>query len=1288
MASAALKGLTKFANPANLKTLADTASKQSGKISSITDKINTASSLIPPGGPSAGPPTGETNTDADPQKKLQEGLLNAIQKVPSFNLSSLWESNEYYNPLNKFKKEIKQVFKRVKEKTCQLTNQPDFSKLILDAITTTILTHIHKNMHFFDKVKENPDASIIPAKEDAFFYQMYDNLFKLLLSVDNPEGHLFIIKQCTLLLYEIEENSDETNTTEEHKNDNERARKEWLESFVPRVVSNVLFVEAFTNIPEFSEKMTKNAEFLKKIVEKNNSNGENEFTAELIKYLNSTDNADINHLKTLDDFIAKIEDIRVSVKIEEQSGGNMGGIPLPIPSLASVGKIPGSKNLLSSAKLPTLTTIKDTISKIPIAKDADVKGAIGSLVKTPADNGDVKKDEKIVIPNVEHGDVVKFPDNAGYFNLNLIKSEIKDTLVKIEEKICEIMNRKEFHKLLKETIFNDIESNIRLHSSFFKPIDIDNAEIKIENLFFYYSYTILFNLLLKYKNANVYKYITDYCGKIVDNLKEIKDKKDSELSNKQKTQRNNQRLWLNDFSREVVMKNTLFMNEVFKNDSFCSMLFYNPFFAKYALEGTFLQNLRDYWATENYSAERHADENQKRVEEDAKALADEGVIEDPAVIEQMNTMKKEAQDKLNSRKKQFLVFIDNLRTRLQSVRNTARQPPQGGTILSGGKDELDPLSIAVALSNSMTPIGKNVSDTVGKATEKKATEKITTEKIPTEKIAEEDNALKNNPSIDKNTAKEVIDKIPVAKKEDGGPLYNSTEIGIFQKTDNCPDDIMKMIGVKGLTKEDNNPVIKRIVQKYIQDSEIGVKFQDFFIKHIQLFGSSSVEKMYEETKAKDFAMIYQLTEYFKQNRPNPDSEDNQEHLVIKITQPGNKEELVAYIASKTNGYRILLNCILKNKKLRNSRLFLFRNMFAKMSAEDVSAFLFKRKYKNSLNCEGILDEIRKIKTKVGGDDPAELKKREKATEGKIDKNLDKPVEEKATDKNLDKPQENQQKPQKSAIEKNLDKLESRLWEGTKQISNLPETLHKLNKKKIVIADKACSPELTELFEKHATVESGEHPIDATILKQMITHFISGKKIVTLFEKDVLGKMSLTTAETDNIVKRLMVLLLKPGQPIGNIQGIIQDEKTEIIFNKIFSKLEPFDSRSAILSVYDKLSKQPIMSTKGSLFVEIMNDFYEGYENQTKMRDFLNEVVIELIQTRREEDKALIDSIEKVCSSTKTPTDSSLTNIPQPPQKTGGFAPPTKKNKEQTKRLYPTSKAKNKTYRRRFRGQRL
>ena len=1431
--------------------------------------------------------SGANGTPGTPNLGSAVNVINNIaQSVKGIDLSGLLESREYFALSYKFKKEIKAVFKRVKEKTCGVMNTPEFHKAIQESMVSSILSHMNSNAHFLIKEEKKTESNNslaltkVVEKEMSFYYQMYAILFLILLDIDTPETHLFIINQFYTLLYEIDMDNAREETKEEIK-DEERLkifrRKEWLDTFIQKViVANDVFIHTLLNSNLFLENMGKNSEFLRNIIEKTNENGfGNEFTDQMMKFA-TTSNENKRLFQLFVDKLVSLsttEGIDITdFKEDDMSDDNYesrGGAPHPpkphvpkphsTPHPTAAHPTTSTNNTNSSNKTPTTdashksntSDSKHTEKSKEGAKEGAKEGENKEGAKEGAKEG-VKEGEPIAIPgNVDInaqpkkgepekgnqpiqlpplpslGDIkIKLPESSSYFSLSRIRREIRDTLRKIREKICDFMSQKEFKKFLQDSIYNDIEKNIVIHSNFFTLLDESNQnDIVIHNSFFYQLYAILFNLLLKYNNYDVYNYVTEHCVDIVRHLKENVDKSDLNISRKDKKLLLEQKKWVDVFTEKVITPSELFMNELLKKEQVCSVIFHQTSFLNYSITGTFLPNLVFYWTSAHYSSQHDRIEDEHEINEDAEAIKEEG-IEDSLEKRKLELIEKENKEKLRIKRVKFQRFVRNLKKNADSITITT-----GGEAPEDAKPDVKPDVKPDAKPDAKPDVKSDAKPDVKPDAKSDAKPDVKPDAKPDVKPdakpdaksdvkpdakpdAKSDAKIPPTNEISKADTLKLINSIKIPKFEK--TEFTSSEVGVFNPSKGCPDAIIELLGI---TSQDNNPVIKRIMKRAIQESKVGAQYQKFLLDHLNSLGLKNIEDLYEETKAKTFTNIYQETENFKQNRLNPDSEENQDSFIHSMSQKGNKKNLIGYILKipDNKGYEILIECILTNEKLKNNQLFLFRKLFEKLNIEEMKSFLLNQRI--DLNCSSINKMIQKKEKMKGGNNYTKeeaykiLGLDTNASNEDVKKSYKKLVlkyhpdkcklEKEVCDKNIreingakdqiennnfksdDFTKENKSKQsnetpsipkqstpeqpvpeqsistptptptpelkendseqsiptpelkvntqeQKDKIANDAQMNKQLLNSGLNVVSQMAES----KKKKLVHADNPCSPEMTEIFQKGVNSANGGPPIDATILKKMITFSITPKNIESIFEKEVLMKSSITSAEMKNTIKRFMVLLLKPNQSIPpSINNDVNIQKKIILLNKIFAKLPNFDSREIILSVFENLSLHPVSTPNGSLFVNLMNHFYKEYENTVKIKNKLNEIIIDIINDNREVDQQKIQVLKSLCdinspinyqtSNTNTPTlnKSSMPRqgmpmpgqgMPMPgqgmPMSGPGMPMPRqgmpmpgqgmpmpgqgmpmqgqiKSPMNQTMRAYG-GKKKNKTYRKRFKGKRL
>ena len=151
----------------------------------------------------------------------------------------------------------------------------------------------------------------------------------------------------------------------------------------------------------------------------------------------------------------------------------------------------------------------------------------------------------------------------------------------------------------------------------------------------------------------------------------------------------------------------------------------------------------------------------------------------------------------------------------------------------------------------------------------------------------------------------------------------------------------------------------------------------------------------------------------------------------------------------------------------------------------------------------------------------------------------------------------------------------------------------------------CSGHMQELLKKIQSTNAGP-PIDNEILEKLITHSISKENIESLFQQEVLDKIRFPRNEIENTVKRFMVLLLSPDKSSSSVQTEIDiSNKTKLIY-RILLEMSNYDVRHVIRSVFELLSKAPVISR--TIYPQLMKKFYDSYGNSEKMKTKINELI--------------------------------------------------------------------------------
>ena len=1208
---------------------------------------------------------------------LLQQFMGKMSPMDLFN--NLFTSDQFFSLNFKFKQEITDVFKKVKSKTCEITNSKDFQ----DTVSNSVIENIKKSFNPVKNENEENDENEGENGGNVFYEELYDILFTLLIKHDNPDLHLFIIEKYKSLIDFVEQIEENKKVTNNVKKGNDK-EKEYLESFIENVcVINDIFIEILMKNEKFTKALVKNPEFLKMVVENPNplSIG-NDFIENFVKYSKNADKLEIKKFveELNKNYYEKLDEIK---NLENLGGaGSSKFMDFVSKNASTVGKLmPKNMKDLNIKKFANRFIDKETQAKItqnatdaiinkikptqedstkptqedtktennnsivPDLKNKGVELITNSLSSNPTAAAETTTQDTSV-PQIElpGQDIPYVETSSDYFSLVKIKSEIRDTFVKIKEKICDIIGRKEFHDHLQESIFNEIENHI--HNSAPK-LETKNQEI--HNLFFYKLYHILFKITPRKEEQN-YQLLETHCREILSHLKENRmffkesESEHPNMKQEEKTLLTSQYEWVNQFIEGVIINedSNLFMNKLLENERICSLIFQQPLFFEIILKkdteqtdvNNFSTNLVNLWLLPEIIDESTKVISDKETEEEKEAEQEEGVLE---------SVQRDS-DIVNEKQKTFEKFLRNLSQQL------SREIGVLGNIQMGGDE------------------GDGDGDGSGSGDNKVCSDKI----------------------LD-------MLKIPIKNLKDENNMINS-------------------------------------VKKSILNSTIGKQYQAFLFENFQLLSSNDAKNLYEKTIGKQIDEIYKETQYFKQNKFNPES--NEDTFVYHLTKKENRSELIKYIYNVPNrkGFSILMVFLLTENKLKNNRLFMFRKLFEKMSPQDMRLFLSL--IKGELDCggkkggaiediseedklliqiaSGLLTELVKEKEEEEKDEEGEKEKYEEKEEEKDEEGEEEEVKSPAIKEEIplvsgisktdnceklndivipecmDKktyrklalivhPDKNSTNCTKIATEKmkilndnnkeckenkneeteqtlpENEETEERpmttITEGpfelkskTEQAKETPTPFETISSKE----EKQCTEHMNGLLKNIQKPTPGS-PFENEILQKLITHSISEESIETLFQQEVLDKIRFPRNEIENTIKRFMAMLLSPGQNSASDHTEIEIEKKTKIINRVLLELSNYEARHVILSVFEQLSKAPDISK--TIYPRLMKVFYDEYDNHGKMKMKINELINTIrINGNNIEKKQIVNQ---------------LCNQKQPQQ--GG---------------------KRKTYRKRFRGQKL
>ena len=446
----------------------------------------------------------------------------------------------------------------------------------------------------------------------------------------------------------------------------------------------------------------------------------------------------------------------------------------------------------------------------------------------------------------------------------------------------------------------------------------------------------------------------------------------------------------------------------------------------------------------------------------------------------------------------------------------------------------------------------------------------------------------------------------------------------------CPDTILNILGIIP-KKNQMNKRLSNNLKIAIGQSNVGKMYQTFIFNQIETLITEDIEKMYKETTGKNFAKIYEETEYYKLNKKKPDSED-EDTFIYSMTKKENQYKLIQYITSvpENKGYEILIDYILTNKKMVNNRLFLFRNLFEMMTPTDMEYFLSSIDVKCPIT--GGNGSYRKKKggdptgeenapspapvpdnpIKTGAESPSTT-----ATPTSTDNtistttpNRDNNTDTESVD-GIKQAQEEKEEEEMAAKEEAQEKINS-----SKKALKKQRKAEKKSKKKP--ENKPCSETMHQFLDRIQNDEASASPINGKILAQIIDNTISEKVMESLFQINVINKINIHKPDSENMVKRFLVLLLNPNASTVSNPNEIEIENKKVMIEKMLSRLSNYRIRKIILLVFNQLSSSPIMvntiANPTSLYSERMKQFYDGYILDNNDKEKMQKKIMEMLTT--------------------------------------------------------------------------
>jgi hypothetical protein len=1158
-------------------------------------------------------------------------ILGKISPMDLFN--NLFTSDQFFSLSFNFKKEISDVFKKVKSKTCIITGTKEFR----DIIANSVIDNIKKSFKTMKNENEENDENRGEKGGNTFYEELYDLFFRLLLKHDNPDLHLFIIEKYKGLVDYIEQIEIEQTQTMEVEGNNKE--KEYLNSFIENVIGfNELFIEILMNNERFLNSMAQNPEFLRLVVEKPNSNYiGNEFIEKFANYSKTADKLEIKK------FIEELNRIyfKKLVEIENLEGGagssdlmnfvsknasKVGNfMPKKMPNMKDLNVKKFADNYIPKDIQNTIQqNVKDTVinnqpksnaSTTPEETKTEEKGSILSNIKDKMATEIQSKimDSMTPKPTEAGPETPAVETSSDYFSLVKIKSEIKDTFTKIREKICDIIGRKEFHDFLQESIFDFIETHI--HNT---APSISSSGV--HNLFFYKLYHILFKITPDKEEQN-YKLLETHCQTILSHLKEnhrfFKESESEHVNMKQdeKELLTSQYRCVNMFIEKVIVNqdSNLFMDKLFKNEHICSLIFQHPLFFKWILKSEiFSENLVDIWFTPVLIDDTTKLISDNETKEDKEAEKEEGVIE--RLILDTDVM-KEKQGK-------FKEFLSILSQRLSY---------DIGDL--GVIGDLEKIQTGGGCSDEIMDILKIPMESVGHTMIESIKTTITESSIGKQYqmfLFDNFELLSSNDA--KNLYEETIGK-PFTE------IYKETEY--FKRNKLNPESDEDTFVYHMTQKENRFEFIKYIYN--VPNRKGFAILMNFLLNENKLKNNRlfMFRKLFEKMSPQDMRMFLSSIkgELDCGGKKGGAIEDisEEESLLIQIAtglltelvkeekekEEGQEEpDVTEEEMSKTDDCEKLNNIVIP--ECMNTKTY--RELAKKIhpdknpNCKEIATKKFQ-KLNNAEKNENCKENKNEESDKPPNKPPNKPKRDGPPIPETESKRDGPPIPE--TESKSEQTQEEQTLPENLETQNPDFTFRTSDEAITKNVTdNENKTSDEIQK-----TETECSSKMEELLKKIQKENAGP-PMDAEILEKLITHSISKENIEILFQQELLDKIQFPRNEIENTVKRFMVFLLSPDKSSASIQTELDISNKTKIIERVLLEMSNYDVRSVISSVFEYLSKAPVISK--TIYPQLMKKFYDSYGNSEKMKTKINEL-INTIQTNGNNNTGKKQIINQLCN---------------------------------------------------------
>ena len=193
-------------------------------------------------------------------------------------------------------------------------------------------------------------------------------------------------------------------------------------------------------------------------------------------------------------------------------------------------------------------------------------------------------------------------------------------------------------------------------------------------------------------------------------------------------------------------------------------------------------------------------------------------------------------------------------------------------------------------------------------------------------------------------------------------------------------------------------------------------------------------------------------------------------------------------------------------------------------------------------------------------------------------------------------------------------------EAQEKINSFKKELTKLmkadKKSKKKPENQPCSETMHKFLDRIQNDEASASPINGKILSQIVDNTITEEVLESLFQINVINKINIHKPDSENMVKRFLVLLLNPNaSTVSNPNEIVITNK-KVMIEKMLSRLSNYRIRKIILLVFNQLSRSPVMvntiANPTSLYSERMKQFYDGYISDNNDKEKMQKKIMEML----------------------------------------------------------------------------